>query len=145
MKELCNTFCPRRADGAFVPERMIGKGGMKRPAWCIESIMDDLKKEFEPSQLEGVRSAAIRHMARSSKSYQVLKSLSDDDWAAMTTESKEINLRLLSDFETEAAMWRQGPYGILWEQEKITRRPTRQEVSDLAERLAESEDLPTET
>ena len=48
---------------------------MKRPAWCIESMMDALNKEFEPSRLVGVRGAAIRYMARSSKSFQNLKPL----------------------------------------------------------------------
>ena len=118
MKELCNTFCPRRADGIFFAERNQGQGRMKRPAWCIESIMDALNKEFEPSRLVGVRGATIRYMARSSKSFQNLKSLSDYDWAAMTTESKESKLQLLRDYEEEAAVWRQGPYGVLWEQQK---------------------------
>ncbi len=54
----------------------------------------------------------------------------------MTTESKESNLYNLCDFEEEAAVWRQGPYGVLWEQLKNARRPTSKEVSDLVDRLA---------
>lgn len=144
MKDLCNKICPRCEHGFFVPERAHFRGGMKRPTWCIEMIMDALDKEFEPSKLEGVRGAAIRHMARASKSFQSLKSLSDDDWASMTSESKERNLRLLHNFERDAALWRQSPYGVLWEQDKITRRPTPKEVSELAERLAQHESFPTE-
>ena len=83
-------------------------------------------------------------MARSSKSFQNFKSHSDYDWAAMTTESKESKLRLLRDYEEEAAVRRQGPYGVLWEQQKITRRPTPKEVSDLVDRLTGEEYLPTE-
>ncbi len=60
------------------------------------------------------------------------------------TESKESKLQLLCDFEEEAPVWRQGPYGVLWEQQKITRRPIPKEVSDLVDRLAGEEYLPTE-
>jgi len=52
MLELYNTFCPRRDDGVFLPQRVICKEDIKRPNWCMEDIVEALKKEFEPSQLE---------------------------------------------------------------------------------------------
>ena len=68
-------------------------------------------------------------------------SLADDDWAAMGMESKEKNQLFLQEFEYEAAKWREGPYGVLWVEDKITRRPTPKEVSDVAGRLARSESI----
>ncbi len=62
----------------------------------------------------------------------------------MTTEIKESKLYHLRDYEEEAAVWRQGPYGVLWEQQKITRRPTPKEVSALVDRLVGKKYLPTE-
>ena len=83
-------------------------------------------------------------MARAPKAYHRLKSLADDDWSVMTTVSKDRSHRFLSEFEQEAEMWRQGPYGALWEQEKNTRRPTAKEVSDITKQLAKNESPPTE-
>jgi hypothetical protein len=46
-------------------------------------------------------------MAKASKSYKRLKSLADDDWAAMATESKEKKQVFLEVFEDEVAKWRE--------------------------------------
>ena len=62
----------------------------------------------------------------------------------MTTVSENKSRRFLSEFEQEAAMWRQGPYGALWEQAKNTRRPNATQVSDITEQLAKNESPPTE-
>ena len=127
MKQLCNKFCPRDDRGMMLSER--GKGGLKRPAWVIESVLSGLRDEYDSSMLESARSKALNYMSRNAHSYSRLMLLPDDFKKDMR------NVLAIKEFEKEATLWRQGPYGVLWAEEHITRLPTSKEISECAERI----------
>jgi hypothetical protein len=81
MKMLCNNICPRSLDGVMLPER--AHAGLRRPAWCLEEILNILGEEFEASKLKGAREKALKYMSNSALSFKRLRSISPEDWEHM--------------------------------------------------------------
>jgi hypothetical protein len=133
MKDLCSKLCPRDENGMMLSER--GKGCLKRPAWVLENVMSSLREEYDPSQLERVRVYASKFMSRTALSFTRLLNLSKQDPLFATSVGTDDKRRLLSQYKEEAALWRQGPYGVLWTEEHLRRKPTCQEITACAERL----------
>ncbi len=57
---LCNEFCPRGADGVMIMGRFLG--AQKRPPWCVAKVIHEVEREFDASQLVGVKKT-IRYIA----------------------------------------------------------------------------------
>ncbi len=68
MKSLCNEICPRDEDGIMLLHK--AHPCFKRPAWCIEHIMNALHNEFDSSQLADARDKALSYMARASCTFK---------------------------------------------------------------------------
>ena len=87
MKELCNIICPRNEDGVMLAER--GASDMNRPVWCIEEIMATLREEFDASELDGAKEKAQNYMARAALQLRRIKSITQEEWLAMTSEVRK--------------------------------------------------------
>jgi hypothetical protein len=134
MKALCNKFCPRDEQGMMLPER--GKGCMKRPAWVIDKVMSELSEECDSEELENARAKALRRMTISALNFKRFLTISEKD-PSLSTPAASDDRSLISQYNKEAAIWRQGPYGVLWSEEHLRREPTSQEISACAERIAQ--------
>jgi len=134
MRNLCNKLCPRDENGLMLSER--GKGCLKRPSWVIEEVLSSLKEEYDFLQPEIVRVKALTYMSRASLNFKRLLTLSEQDPSFSASSVGDENYTQLKTYQEDATTWRQGPYGVLWTEEHLKRKPTFQEISACAERLA---------
>ena len=74
MKSLSNDICPRSGDGVMLPER--GHLSLKRPACCLDEIINILGEEFDESQLKGARDKALKYMYQCIRMFKSLKNIS---------------------------------------------------------------------
>jgi hypothetical protein len=76
--------------------------------------------------LESARGKALNYMSRNTHSYSRLLLLPDN-------YKKDLrNLLAIKEYEKEAALWRRGPYGVLWAEEHTKRLPTGKEIPECA-------------
>ncbi len=61
MKLLCNDICRRSGDGVLLSER--AQSDLRRPAWCLDEILNILDEEFVATKLKGAREKALKYMA----------------------------------------------------------------------------------
>ncbi len=87
MKSVCNDICPRSGDGVMLPKR--GHSALKRPAWCLDEIMNILGEEFDENQLKGARDKALKYMSKCNRMFKSLKSISPEAWEAMGEVERE--------------------------------------------------------
>ena len=134
MKALCNKLCPRDEQGIMLSER--GRGCMKRPAWVIDKVMSELRADFDSEELDNAKAKAVRYMTRSAMNFKRLLTISGNTQSLSKSAASD-DSSLISQYTKEAAIWRQGPYGVLWTEEHLKREPTSQEISACAERIAQ--------
>jgi hypothetical protein len=87
MKSLCNNICPMSGDGAMLPE--MGHLSLKRPAWCLDEIMNVLGEEFDESQLKGARDKALKYVSHCIRMFKSKKIDSAETWEAMGEVERE--------------------------------------------------------
>ncbi len=116
-----------------------GKGCLKRPSWVIEEVLSSLKEEYDSLQHGIVRVKALNYMSRASLNYKRLLTLSEQDPSFSSSSVGDENFSQFKTYQKDAIIWRQGPYGVLWTEEHIKRKPAYQEISACAERLAKRE------
>ncbi len=134
MKALCNKLCPRDEQGMMMSER--GRGCMKRPAWVIDKVMSELRADFDSEELENAKAKAVRFMTRSALNFKRLLTISEKTQSLSISAASD-NRSLISQYNKEGDIWRQGPYGVLWTEEYIKRESTSQEISTCAEQIAQ--------
>jgi uncharacterized membrane protein len=109
---------------------------MKRPAWVIDKVMSELRADFDSEELDNAKAKAVRYMTRSAMNFKRLLTISGNTQSLSKSAASD-DSSLISEYTKEAAIWRQGPYGVLWTEEHLKREPTSQEISACAERIAQ--------
>ena len=127
MVMLCNEVCPRDADNIMLVDRSLGDE--RRPSWCIAKIMHDLEREFDVSELRGVKEKVITYISRTAGLFKRLQNITEEEWSSMSQSSRDKKRKVMNDLEDAAETWRRGPYGHFWIKEGMKRQPTTDEIN----------------
>ncbi len=98
--------------------------------------MSELRADFDSEELENARAKAVRYMKRSALNFKRLLTISEKT-QSLSKSAASGDWSLISQYNKEVAIWRQGPYGVLWKEEHVKREPTSQEISACVERIAQ--------
>ena len=134
MVTMCNEVCPRDEAGIMLVDR--SGGGERRPSWCIAKIMRELDREFEVSELRGVKEKVHTYISRTAVLFRRLQTMTDEEWLSMSQVSREKKRDMLQELESAAETWKNSPYGYFWIKEGIKRQPTTDEI-----KLCEQENM----
>ena len=112
MVTLCNEVCPLVEAGIMLVDR--SGGGERRPYWCIAKIMRELDREFEVSELRGVKEKVHTYISRIAVLLRRLQTMADEEWLSMSHVSREKKRDMLQELESAAETWKNSPYGYFW-------------------------------
>jgi hypothetical protein len=115
---------------------------MKRPAWDIDKVMSELRADFDSEELDNARAKAVRYITKSALNFTRLLTISEKTQTLSKSAASD-DSSLISQYNKEAVIWRQGPYVVLWTEEHVKRELTYQEISACAERIAQRKILHT--
>jgi hypothetical protein len=127
MVMLCNEVCPRDEAGIMLVDR--SQGAERRPSWCIAKIMHELDREFDVSELRGVKEKVITYISRTAVLFKRLQNMTEEEWLSMSQDSRERKREMLKELKVAAESWKNSPYGYLWIKEGMRRQPTANEIN----------------
>jgi hypothetical protein len=124
---LCNEVCPRDEAGIMLVNRSLGDE--RRPPWYIAKIMHTLDREFDVSELRGVKEKVITYISKTAVLFRRLQNMTVEEWLSMSQDSREKKREMLKELKVAAKRWKNSPCGYLWIKEGMRRQHTTDEIN----------------